>query len=459
MSSRTIAALATAPFPSGLAVVRVSGPKAMEIVPKLFSGNKDPAKYPRELIFGWLRDPQNNQTLDQVLTVCMPKPNSFTGEDTVEFQMHGSPTLVDKVLKVIYSTGVEPALAGEFSRQAFLNGKMDLVQAEAVCELASATSERALKLARANLGGALSSAIDEIAEPLRDCLAEVEASLDFPEEGINPDSTEKLLKNIQEVKNKTDHLSKTFEFGSRVRDGFKVLIAGKPNAGKSSLLNALLNRERAIVSNVPGTTRDFIEEELNVGGFRFVFCDSAGIRHSDDEIEKLGIELAIEKLEWADLVLLIADASDTENKWRESLDLIRPKAKNIWFVVNKIDLNPSAIGIMQCDSSICSRNFYISVQKNSGLEDLMSALKNEVKDAGPDFSESNIVINNARHYQCLQQSSDACSRAAEGISQDKPLELVAADIRLSLNALEEIVGKTYTEDILGRIFSKFCIGK
>jgi tRNA modification GTPase len=459
MKSKTIAALATAPFPSGLAVVRVSGPKAKETANLLFNGTKSPIDHPRELIFGWLNDPQTGQKLDQVLAVFMPTPHSFTGEDTVEFQMHGSPTLVDKVLKVIFASGVVPAQAGEFSRQAFLNGKLDLVQAEAVCELASATSENALKIARANLGGALSNAIDRIAEPLRNSLAEIEANLDFPEEEINPDSSEKIKASLNTVMEQTVKLRNSFEFGSRVRDGFRVLIAGKPNAGKSSLLNALLNRERAIVSDIPGTTRDFIEEELNIGGYRFIFCDSAGLRQSQDPIEKLGIELAIEKLDWADLVLLIADASEENPNWSEALSLIQARAKKIWFVVNKIDLNPAAIGVLICDSQTCTRNFYLSAKNQAGTDELLSALKDELKNSSSDYAEGNIVISNARHFECLNRGIESVQAAINGLNGNNPLELVSADLRVALNALEEIVGKTYTEDILGRIFSKFCIGK
>lgn len=459
MNQRTIAALATAPFPSGLAVIRISGPRAKDVLPALFSSKKEPLAFPRELIFGWLKHPKTGERLDQALAVCMPKPNSFSGEDTIEFQMHGSPTLVEKVLRAIYLTGVEPAEPGEFSRQAFLNGKLDLVQAEAVCELASATSENALRIARQNLRGSLSAAISEVAEPLRDSLAEIEASLDFPEEGISPETENLIVEKLKKVQGDLGRLMRTFEFGSRVRDGLRVLIAGKPNAGKSSLLNALLGRDRAIVSEISGTTRDFIEEELSVGGYRFVFCDSAGIRKSEDPIEKLGIELAIDKLGWADLVLLVVDASEHSEPWHEVLELIRARSKNIWFVVNKIDLNPSAIGVLQCDSKVCSRNFYISARSKSGTDELINALKNEIQQSIPDFSEANVVVSNARHFECLRRANEALESVIQSIHAKRPLEISSAEIRIGLVALEEIVGKTYTEDILGRIFSKFCIGK
>lgn len=459
MSHRTIAALATAPFPSGLAVVRVSGPKAKKVLPLMFEASRQPLAFPRELILGWLKHPETHEKLDQALAVFMPKPHSFSGEDTLEFQMHGSPTLVEKVLKAVYCAGAEPAEAGEFSRQAFLNGKMDLVQAEAVCELASATSDHALQIAKDNLEGALSSAISKVAEPLRDILAEIEATLDFPEEGISPKAQSAIVGTLQSVQHSVAQLAHSFEFGSRVRDGLRVLIAGRPNAGKSSLLNALLGRERAITSEFAGTTRDFIEEELSLSGYRFVFCDSAGLHDTQDPIEKLGIELAVGKLDWADVVLLVADASESDDTWQKALQLIRSRARNIWFVVNKIDLNPQAIGVLQCDSNICSRNFYISAQSRAGTDELLAALKAEIDRAVPDRGHSNIVVTNARHFHCLQRASDAVGSALDSLQSGRPLEIASAEIRIALVALEEIVGKTYTEDILGRIFSKFCIGK
>lgn len=459
MHSRTIAALATAPFPSGLAVVRVSGPRAADCLASCFESNRQPSAHPRELILGWIRHPKSGERLDQALAVYMPKPHSFTGDDTVEFQMHGSPTLVERVLRAIYSVGIEPAEAGEFSKQAFLNGKLDLVQAEAVSELASATSENSLKIARDNLGGSLSRAIDDIAEPLRDALAELEASLDFPEEGIQPETQHKIDQRLSVVRSSLASLLASFEFGSRVKDGFRVLIAGRPNAGKSSLLNALLGRDRAIVSSIAGTTRDFIEEEKTIGGYRFIFCDSAGLRESDDPIERLGIEIAKDKIDWADLVLLVADASSTDDDWQQALTLIRARAKKIWFVINKVDLNPSAIGIMQCDSDVCARNFYLSASLGSGIDHLLSALKEEIASTSADRGDSSIVVTNARHFECFRRADDALASVLESIRANRPLELASAELRIALGALEEIVGKTYTEDILGRIFSKFCIGK
>jgi tRNA modification GTPase len=238
-----------------------------------------------------------------------------------------------------------------------------------------------------------------------------------------------------------------------------VLLCGKPNAGKSSLLNVLLGTERAIVSPISGTTRDLIEESATYEGYRFVFCDSAGLSQSEDPVEKIGVELAKERLAWADLVLFVVDAGDTDNSWRTVLESVKPKSKKIWMVTNKIDLNSNAFATHFCESSLCAQNFYLSVKNKSGFDALISALVDEVRGGSTDTGQANQVVTNERHRICLAHCADALERALAAIQQKMPIELVSSELRLALHSLEELVGKTYTEDILGRIFSKFCIGK
>jgi len=455
----TIAALATAPVPAGIAVVRISGPKTKTALKSLFRSKHSPVAKRRELVLGEVIDFQSGEVIDKALAVYMPGPYSFTGEDIGEFQVHGSPLLVQKILRSLYAFGIEPAEAGEFSKRAFLNGKMDLVQAEAIADLISATSDQALLLAGEHLRGGLSQALQSVGEPLRDVLAELEAGIDFPDEDIEPMRLTQIQKNLEQTLERIGKLLSTHAYGQVVKEGFRVLLCGKPNVGKSSLLNCLLETDRAIVTDISGTTRDLIEEQALISGYKFVFCDSAGIRNSDDTVEKIGIELAKSKIDWADLVLIVVDATDGPQDFQEILSVVKPKAKKIWMIVNKVDLNPKAFTTIFCDSRDCAQNFYISAKSQDGMEQLRQALIEELKSSLPDRGEASGIVTNERHKNCLKRATAALQNALEALSKHMPVEIVSAEIRLALVALEEIVGKTYTEDILGRIFSKFCIGK
>lgn len=460
MEGTTIAALATAPAPAGVAVVRVSGPRARLVLKEVFNGKKDPLRLPRTLVFGDILDYKTGQTIDHALAVFMPGPWSFTGEDVVEFQFHGSPVLVQRVLRSLYAYGILPAAAGEFTKRAFLNGKLDLAQAEAISDLINAKSEEELRFAGEQLQGRLSQAIAHVGEPLRDALAELEATIDFPEEDIEPDALDAIGARAAVAQAKVEQLLATYSFGAMVKEGVRVLLCGRPNSGKSSLLNLLLGKKRAIVSEISGTTRDLIEEEASLAGHKFIFCDSAGIRETNDTIEKIGVELAKERIPWADLVLFLVDATDTNQEWRETLELLRSHGKRIWMIVNKIDLNPQAISQLYCDSSVCQQNFFISAKTGDGIGPLIESLVEDVAKSMPEQGDVGEVITNERHRDCLERAAHALSACVEAIqSRSAPLSIVATDIRDALRALDEIVGKTYTEDILGRIFSKFCIGK
>jgi tRNA modification GTPase len=455
----TIAALATAPAPAGIAVIRVSGPKTRTVLKALFRAKHDPTSDPRRLTFGSIIDHQSGQVIDQALAVYMPGPHSYTGEDVGEFQFHGSPVLVQKILRSLFAFGISPAEPGEFTKRAFLNGKVDLVQAESVCDLINAASEQALRLASEHLKGRFSEAIAEIGEPLRNTLAEIEAHIDFPDEDIQPQKVEQLAQTLVTARQKIAAILKTYSYGQVVREGYRVLLCGRPNVGKSSILNLLLDRERAIVTEISGTTRDIIEEEAIIGGYRFIFCDSAGITESNDKVEQKGIELTRSRVPWADLVLFVADANDQPEHWQAVLSELRGTAKKIWMVTNKIDLNPQAFTTHFCDSSICAQNFYLSAKTRNGLEALVQSLMEEVRLSVGDRAQASNVVTNERHRNCLNNADEALSRAIDAAKRKLPLEIASAEIRIALNALEEIVGKTATEDILGRIFSRFCIGK
>ncbi len=458
-SNTTIAALATAPAPAGIAVVRVSGPEVKTALRVLFRSKKSPVDHHREMIFGDLIDHKTSSVIDHALAVYMPGPHSFTGEDVAEFQFHGSPLLVQKVLRSLFAFGVVPAEPGEFTKRAFLNGKLDLVQAEAIAELINATSEQALRVAGEHLKGRFSDSIELLGEPLRDSLAEIEATIDFPDEDIEPKKLTKIRESIVRAHEQINALLHTYSFGQVLREGYRVLLCGRPNAGKSSILNLLLGRPRAIVSEVSGTTRDLIEESALLGGYKFVFCDSAGLTETENTVEKIGVQLAKERIPWADLILFIVDATDTGTEWNTILEYLRQHAKKIWMVTNKIDLNPEAFSTFFCDSTICAQNFYISAKTKDGSEALIAALIEEIKRGIGGNEDGSNIVTNERQRSCLNRAHEALTQCQKIIDEKLPLEIISADLRRALSALEEIIGKTHTEDILGRIFSKFCIGK
>lgn len=460
MEETTIAALATAPAPAGVAVVRVSGPRARLALKSIFNGKRDPARHPRTLVYGEILDFKTAAPIDKGLAVFMPAPWSFTGEDVVEFQFHGSPVLVQRVLRSLYAYGAVPAAAGDFTKRAFLNGKMDLAQAEAIADVVSAKSEEELRFAGEQLKGRLSQAVIAVGEPLRDALAELEATIDFPEEDIRPDALADIGARVSVARAKIEQLLSTYAFGSLVRDGVRVLLCGRPNSGKSSLLNLLLGKKKAIVSDVSGTTRDLIEDEASLAGHKFIFCDSAGLRDATDEIERIGVELAKERIPWADLILFLVDATDSEGGWREAMRILSGHQKRTWMVINKIDANPEAISQIYCDSIQCQQNFFISAKTGAGIGALIEALVEDIAERQPERGEAGEVVTNERHRECLARAAEALARCVDGFhSGGMPLSILASDIKEGLTALDEIVGKTYTEDILGRIFSKFCIGK
>jgi tRNA modification GTPase len=458
-SRTTIAALASAPAPAGVAVIRISGSLVRRALHALFRSSKDPCDTPRKLILGEIIDFKTGESIDKALAVFMPGPSSFTGEDVAELQCHGSPLLAQKILRSLFAFGVSPARAGEFTERAFLNGKIDLIQAEAIASLIEASSERELKIANEHLEGKLSTTIDAIGEPLRNILAEIEATIDFPEEEISPESVTVLSQKIVGALNTIRSLLATFDYGRVVSEGFRVLLCGRPNVGKSSLLNALVGEDRAIVTEISGTTRDIIEVEARFGGYRFVFCDSAGITETTDPVEQIGILKARQRFVWADLILLLVDATRPESDYAPLLAELHAAEKPIWMVINKVDINPHAIGTLFCDSTICIRNLYLSATTTQGVNELTQALREEIESRNIDGASSSATITNERQRDALEHAASLLDAAHQGAKNFAPLEIIAEDVRQSLKSLEELIGKTYTEDLLGRIFSKFCIGK
>lgn len=454
----TIAALATAPAPAGIAVVRVSGPRAKDALQSVFRAKRNPVRKPRELIFGDVVDFHTNAVIDRALVAFMPGPHSYTGEDTVEFQFHGSPLLVQKVLRSLFACGVVAAEPGEFTKRAFLNGKIDLLQAEAIADLIGASSDEALVLAGEQLKGRMSKLVDEIAEPLRDLLAETEAALDFSDDGVGSQAIERTTTALESSRTQIRNLLKTYDFGNRVRDGLRVVLFGLPNVGKSSLMNLFVGSRRALVSAQPGTTRDVIEESVNYSGYRLVFCDVAGVRETSDEVETEGVALARERTKWAHVVLLVVDAAQP-GEWMTLLSELTASGANVWLIVNKIDARPSAVGEFDAARGHVAQTFFLSALTGSGFEQLRDTLVAEIsRMRGGVVEGGSTAVTNERQRACLVAADEHLSAAlsnTEGLGE----EIIAHHIRLALAALEELVGKTYTDDLLGRIFSQFCIGK
>ena len=451
---KTITAPASGLAPAGICVIRISGNETKNVLNKIFVSKSSPISNPRVALFGDFINPKTKESLDSGLVIFFNAPHSYTGEDVAELNVHGNPLIVKKILSALYDLGVEPAGPGEFTKRAFLNGKLDLVQAEAVNDVILSNADEALKLSKENLDGKFSHAIDEIGAPLRDILAELEANIDFPEEDISPSSLNKIKSDISQASNVISEYIESFNYGQCLKDGFRVLILGVPNAGKSSLLNRLLNRERAIVTDISGTTRDLIEEHANINGLEFIFCDTAGICETESQVEKIGIDLAKNKIAWADLILLVVSV-DNFDESKKLYELLKSENKNFWIIQNKIDINDSSIS---CGKNKNDKVIKISALKNQNIDNLLHELEKEVKSRNTQ-NENSIVVTNERHLACLKKAKNGLVSVIDAINNNMPLEIISSELRISLNALEEIIGKTYTEDILGKIFSKFCIGK
>lgn len=463
---QTIVAPITAPGKAGVAVVRVSGPETREIVKKLCAKSDQVLNNPRQLVLSEVFDfsGEKPETLDFGMVCFFRSPKSFTGEDIAEFQIHGSPFLVGKLLENITACGVRLARAGEFSERAFLNGQIDLSQAEAIADLVSAESSAQARVAKEQLSGKLSSAISDLGEPLRDTLAEIEAFIDFPDEDIPPLSAKNWLATIDKVEKSIDAFLESFRTGRLYREGASVVLCGIPNAGKSSILNRLVGEERAIVTAIPGTTRDSIEERISLDGLYLKLWDTAGLVEENstravDEVEKLGIERSWKKAETADLIVFIFDPLSPVENQKDFFLRAKKLDRPIMFVVNKNDLverqNTETKKIIE--ENFSCQAIFISANSGFGFPEFKSALKQEL--LGAEQNNSSILITTRRHFDALKSAKSALQQTTRAITENLDTELISFELRTALTSLNEIIGATPTEDILGRIFSKFCIGK
>ena len=447
----TIAAISTAPGEGGLSVVRIVGDDAIAIANKVFSGNV--LKYKTHTVhYGRIIDKQG-EVVDNALLTVMLGSKSYTGEDTVEISCHGGPLVTRKVLDCIIQAGCRHAMPGEFTFKAFINKKLDLVQAEAVQELISAKNEKAVKAAKDQLSGKLSERILDLKSKLTDIAGMLEAWVDFPEEDIEFASIDSICADLEETNYKIDQLVKTFHDGKKIHDGVSLCLIGRTNVGKSSLMNALLDKDRAIVTDIHGTTRDILEDEMILNGLNIRLMDSAGIRNTTEIIEQEGVRRSKKAMLVSDIILLVLDAS--EGLLEEDIQIMKEIPKNKTLIVwNKMDLVNNRklpkISMEYVES--------VSALKNTGIADLKKCIDRMIWKHGPPSKEE-IIITNIRHKEALMRSSEACSRVIEGLKNNVSPEFVSFDMRQSLTELGKIIGTDVTEDILSSIFSRFCIGK
>jgi tRNA modification GTPase len=454
MFDDTIAAIATPLGEGGLAVVRISGAEALALADMVFlpseKSSLKPSAAPTHTIqYGKII--RSGELVDEVLLSVLRAPRTFTREDTVEISCHGGILPAKLVLDTILENGARLAEPGEFTRRAFLNGRIDLAQAEAVADLIHSRTELALAAANEQLAGKLSRRINELRDDLMKILAHVEAHIDFPDEDISPDTKAQLLKRLENGIAFMDELLRTANEGQILRRGIRAAIVGRPNAGKSSLLNQLLGHDRAIVSPISGTTRDTIEEMANIRGLPVVFIDTAGLREGRDEIEVEGIRRSRETLEKAELILHVLDASETLTP-ADEMYLTEFAAKKRLLIRNKTDLP------IKLDLPHDSRFIDVSCLSGQGIEALKESIKNLVWTGKIEAGMLQVMIN-SRHQETLGRARIATLTTIEALRADVSLELVALDLRIAANAVGEIVGKTTTEDLLDSIFSQFCIGK
>ena len=452
LNTDTIAAIATAPGRGGVGIVRVSGPKAKAIADSML-GFVPKARYAHYCSF----NDEHAQTLDEGLALYFEGPNSFTGEDVLELQGHGGPVVLDFILKRVCELGARPARPGEFSERAFLNDKMDLTQAEAIADLIDSASEQAARCAVRSLQGAFSKRVHKLVESLIGLRIYVEAAIDFPEEEIDFLSDGKVEADLKAVMANLASVMQEANQGTLLREGMNVVIAGRPNAGKSSLLNALSGRDTAIVTHIAGTTRDVLREHIHIDGMPLHIIDTAGLRDTPDEVESIGIERAWNEIKQADRVLLMVDGTETTSTephdiWPDFVDRL-PHPERITVIRNKADLTGEQSGFMPSQGSTV---ISISAKDGVGVQTLREHLKTVM---GFDAASEGGFIARRRHIDALNQAKTFLDNGLDQLLGASAGELLAEDLRMAQNALNEITGEFTSDDLLGKIFGSFCIGK
>lgn len=455
----TIAAISTAPGVGGIGIVRISGEKTFDIIKKIFKPKKDVDidNIPGYTIkYGYIIN--NNEIIDEVLVSFFRAPNSYTTENLCEINSHGGAYVVRKILEICLENGADLAEPGEFTKRAFLNGRMDLSQAEAVIDIINSKSDKEAQSSINQLEGYLSKKIQQIREMLMGIMVEAEVSIDYPEYDIEEVSNQKAYITLKNVKAELEDLSNSFNNGKIIKEGIKIALIGKPNAGKSSLLNAILKEERAIVTDIEGTTRDTIEEAVNIEGIPINIIDTAGIRNATNEVEKIGIEKSKKMAEEADLIIAILDASkELNDEDKQILDILKNKKSII--VLNKMDLKDIKTTQKDIERDIkTSKIIEISAKNNIGIEKIYKEIArlfnlNEIN------LDNSAIITNIRHKNIISKSIDDTEEAIEAVTKNLPIDIIAIYIKNIMEELGKITGESVSEDIIKEIFSKFCLGK
>lgn len=459
----TISAISTAPGTGGIGIIRISGNDAVEIIDKIFkgvSGKKLKDCQSHTINYGHIVDPKTGQTIDEVLVMLMRGPRTFTREDVVEINCHGGPMPVEKVLLATLGAGARLAEPGEFTKRAFLNGRIDLSQAEAIIDVIESKTDLSLSQAMGQLEGNLSKRIKEYQSQLLEIIAHIEVSIDYPEYDIDESHAYNYKDEIIALKYKMEKLLSTADTGKMIREGVKTTIVGKPNVGKSSLLNTLLQETKAIVTDIPGTTRDIVEAYLNIDGIPFKLLDTAGIRDAKDMVEKIGVGLSKKSMEEADLVMMLLDTSAPLTC--EDIEIIETiekiGKKNLIFVLNKEDLAPVITQEIIKEYTKDNLVVYVSTKSEKGIDDLQVAMKSFVKEGQVEVS-TDVTIANLRHKDALDKAIQSIDKVIETIELGMPEDCMAIDLHDAYGYLGMIIGETIKEEIISELFTRFCLGK
>ncbi len=456
----TIAAIATAYGEGGIGIIRLSGRDAKPILDKIFVPKQTEYRESivnKRLYYGHIVDPSSRQTVDEVLSVYMKSPSTYTTEDVVEIYCHGSIVALRKTLALVLKNGARLAERGEFTKRAFLNGRIDLSQAEAVIDIIKAKTDKAFDIALSQMDGALSERVKEIRQVLMDLLVDITVNLDYPDEDIEIMTYEKLVKSTTQIGDMIEKLLQTAGTGRIIREGLNVVIIGKPNVGKSSLMNALLRESRAIVTEIPGTTRDTIEEVISIRNIPVRLTDTAGIRETQDQIERIGIEKSKESFNKADLIIFIADGSrPLTREDRKIMSLLRER--KVIALVNKTDLG---INIEEAEIQITLPHASIiraAIKNNTGIDELERKIESLVF-GGQVKQEESLLVTNVRHTELLDRAKTAITDAKTMAESTEALDFIEVDVRSCFELLGEIIGESVTEDIIDQVFARFCLGK